>query len=253
MDPIKSTLVAWILACAILSGISHAQTNQNSADFRIDIDIYEDGETKPPINIKTIFIEGKYIELDDDRHRITVVDPGLGNITILDSAQRSKVNLEMNALESRFNGALQKMTEDERRKFASNGGPTLVGDLIVLGNDRLLYKFLPTTPEDPNIAIRYGDFANWSVRINALFNRTPPILRMQLNQILIDQRQLPSELRRITVLTPPTADQPLGKTKEIIARMFLNEKLSSDDRTRVASVLKSMNEYTKMSDKEFFQ
>ncbi len=253
MDSIRSKLVVWGLTCFLLAGGLHGQTIQNSTDFRIDIDIYEDGESKPPINIKTIFVEGKCIELDDERHRVTVVDPGLGNITILDSAQKSRVSLEMNAIESRFNGVLQKMTEDERRKFASNGGPTLVGELIVLGNDRLLYKFLPMTPENPNIAVRYGDFANWSVRINALFNRTPPVLRMQLNQILIDQRQLPSELRRITVLTPPSADQPHGKTKEIVARMFLNEKLSSDDRTRVASVLKSMNEYTKLSDKEFFR
>jgi len=159
----------------------------------------------------------------------------------------------MSALESQFNSVLQKLTEDERRKFSSNGEPALEGDLIVIGNERMLYKFRTIVPSNPDIAKSYGDFANWSVRINALFNHTPPFLRMQLNQMLIDQRQLPSELRRVTVLTPPSAELPQGKTKEVVARMFLNEKLSSDDRARVATVLKSINEYVKTSDKAFFR
>jgi len=252
MDTIRSIFAFWILSASICGGVACGQIPPSTAEFRIDIDIYED-EKKQPVKIKTIFTNGKYIELDDDRHRITVVDPGLGNITILDSALKSRVSLEMSALESQFNSVLQKLTEDERRKFSSNGEPALEGDLIVIGNERMLYKFRTIVPSNPDIAKSYGDFANWSVRINALFNHTPPFLRMQLNQMLIDQRQLPSELRRVTVLTPPSAELPQGKTKEVVARMFLNEKLSSDDRARVATVLKSINEYVKTSDKAFFR
>ncbi len=254
MDKIKILVLSAVLIFSIvgvpLTCLSQGQAIPNPAEFRIDIDIYND-EKKPPVNIKTIFTDGKYIELNDEGHRVTIVDPGIGNITILDTLQRSRVSFEMTALENQLNNVLQKMTEEERRKFSSNREPTLDGDLIVLGNDRMVYKFRPMTPNNPNIAISYGDFANWSVRINALFLEAAPILRMELNQLLIDQRQLPLELRRVKV-TPPSNSMPQGKTEEIVARMFLNEKLSQEDKSRVASVLKSMNEYTKTTDKEFF-
>jgi hypothetical protein len=254
IQPMKPIITFWVAVAALCGGIANAQVTTSSGDFRIDIDIYED-ENKAPINVKTIFTDGKYIEIDDDRHRITVMDTGTGNITILDSERKSRVSMEMSAIENQLNGVLQKLTEEERRKFSSNGEPTLEGDLIVMGNDRMRYKFKPITPSNPNVAVSYGDFANWSVRVNALFNRTPPflLLRMQLNQLLVDQRQLPAELRRITVLAPPSAELPNGKTKEVVARMFLNEKLSSEDKTRVASVYKSMHEYSKASVNEFFR
>ncbi len=224
-------------------GICHGQI-----DFRVDIDIYKD-EQKPPINsVQTIFAGGKYIEVDDNRKRVTVVDPGKGFITILDSQNESRVELNMADLERQLNSVLQNMSDEQRRSLSSDREPTIeVGNLFVIGNERLRYKFRPMTPANPIIATSYGDFANWSVRINALFNKTPPFIRMQLNQLLIDQRQLPSELRRVTVVDSQ------GKTEEIVARLILKENLSASDRTRVASVMKSMNEYKWTSEKEFFR
>ncbi len=222
-------------------------------DFRIDIDIYKD-EQKPPISsVQTIFADRKYIEVDEDRKRVTVVDPGKGFITILDSQNKSRVEVNMADLERQLNAALQNMSDEQRRALSSDREPMIEGDnLFVIGNERLRYKFRPITPANPMIATSYGDFANWSVRINALFNKTPPFIRMELNQLLIDQRQLPSELRRVTVV-PPNEKEPQGKTEEIVARLILKETLSASDRTRVASVLKSMNEYKWTSEKEFFR
>lgn len=222
-------------------------------DFRIDIDIYKD-EQKPPISsVQTIFADGKYIEVDDDRKRVTVVDPGKGFITILDSQNKSRVEVNMADLERQLNAALQNMSDEQLRGLSSDREPMIEGDnLFVIGNERLRYKFRPITPANPMIATSYGDFANWSVRINALFNKTPPFIRMELNQLLIDQRQLPSELRRVTVV-PPNEKEPQGKTEEIVARLILKESLSTSDRTRVASVMKSMNEYKWTSEKEFFR
>lgn len=234
-------------------GISFGQTTSHSPDFRIDIDIYED-EQKPPIsNVQTIFADGKYIEVDDKRNRITVVDPGKGFITILDSQNKSRVELNMAELDRQLNSVLQNMSDEQRRGHSSDGGATVeVDNLIVIGNERLRYKFRPITPANPTMATSYGDFANWSVRINARFNKTPPFIRLELNQLLIDQRQLPAELRRLTVI-PPNDKEPLGKTEEIVARLILKESLSTSDRTRVASVMKSMNEYKWTSEKEFFR
>ena len=238
----------------VVFGTAIGQSPTERADFRIDIDIYED-VSKPPIKqTQTIFASGQYIELEDDMRRVTVVDSKNGRITILDFNKKTLVHLEMPALENKFSSALAKMTEEQRRSFSSDGEPSLGADnYIDYGNERLRYKFRAVTPANPNIATSYGDFANWSVRINALFNQTPPLLRMQLNDLLISQRQLPAELRRITHIGPPNPKDPQGKTEEIVARLIYKESLSDNDRTRIATVLKSMGEYKPVTEKEFFR
>ncbi len=231
-----------------LTWIATGQTLAQMNDFRIDIDIYRD-ESQPPIRqTQTIFASGQYIELEDEVHRVTVIDPKSSRITILDSTRKALVHLEMPMLESRLDGALSRLTDEQRRAFSSDGEPSLGSDnYVVIGNERLRYKFRPMTPATPEIATSYGDFANWSARINALFNQTPPLLRMQLNELLISQRQLPAELRRLTVIGPQ------GKTEEIVAKLICKETLSSNDRTRIATVQKSMGEYKPVTEKEFFR
>lgn len=253
---IMKYIAAFPLATLFVSmiGIALGQSTNKTIDFRIDIDIYGD-VSKPPIKqTQTIFASGQYIELEDDTHRVTVIDPKNSRITILDSNKKTLVHLEMSALESRLSGALAKLTEEQRRWFSSDGEPSLGTDNYVdFGNERLRYRFRAVTPSNSEIATSYGDFANWSVRINALFNQTPPVLRMQLNELLISQRQLPAELRRLTVVGPQNDKDPHSKTEEIVARLIYKESLSDNDRTRIATVLKSMGEYKPLTEKEFFR
>lgn len=241
-----------LLQFLLMVGVAAGQSAPDMNDFRIDIDIYED-EKKPPVSsVQTIFSAGQYIELDDVNGRITVVDPSQGQITILDSKRKSFVRLEMADMERQLNRVRSGMTPDQLRKFSSDDDPVIEGDNYVsFGNEWFRYTFRPVTPANPNMATSYGDFANWSARINARYYNAPPFIRMQLNQMLMDQRQLPAELRRLTVV-PSKAETP-AKKEEIVARMIVKESLSESDRTRVASVMKSMDEYKKISDKEFFR
>ena len=233
-------------------GVAAGQSEPDRNDFRIDVDIYED-EKKPPVSsVQTIFSAGQYIELDDAKGRITVVDPGHGLITILDSKRKSFVRLEMADMERQLNQVRSEMTPDQLRKFSSDGEPVHEGDNYVsIGNEWFRYKFRPVTPANPSMATSYGDFANWSARVNARYYNAPPFIRLQLNQMLMDQRQLPAELRRLTVA--PSKTETPAKKDEIVARMIVKESLSENDRTRVASVMKSMDEYRKTTDKEFFR
>ena len=247
--------ILWITFFQLLSvsGIAQTQTSSASSEFRIKIDIYEN-ESKPPIkSVETIFVGGQYMEFDDNRGRITVVDPGKGRVSILNSEARTLVHLEMAVLEKQVNSILSEMTTEQRRKFSSTGEPTAdSAGFVSLGNTNLSYKFKTFTPPDPNVAIAYGDFANWSARVNARYYKVPPFIRMELNQLLMDLRQLPEELHRLTVITPPNQVDPVGKTEEIIARLFLTEALTNNDRSRVAGVLRSMTEFKINTEKEFF-
>lgn len=242
----------FLLQFLLMVVVAKGQSEPNINDFRIDIDIYED-EKKPPVNsVQTIFSAGQYIELDDAKGRITVIDPGHGQITILDSNRKSFVRLEMADMERQLSQVRHEMTPDQLRKFSSDGDPVLEGDNYVsIGNEWFRYKVRSLTPVNPNMATSYGDFANWSALVNARYYNTPPFIRMQLNQMLMDQRQLPAELRRLTVV--PSKTETPGKKEEIVARLIVKESLSENDRTRVASVLKSMVEYKKTTDKDFFQ
>ena len=252
MSVSKSMFSVFLVPFLLMMGVAVGQTKREATDFRIDIDIYDD-ERKPPVSsVQTIFSAGQYFELDDANGRVTVVDPGQGLITILDSNRKSLVSLEMASIEHQLDTVLSEMTIEQRRKFSSDGGPIDEGDNYVsIGNEWFRYKFRPVTPANPVIAINYGDFANWSARVNARYYNSPPFIRMQLNQMLIDQRQLPGELRRFTVV-PSKTDAP-AKKEEIVARLMVKESLSEKDRTRVASVLKSMDEYKKTTDREFFR
>ena len=248
----KPPLGVVIFQFLLMVGVAAGQSAPDKNDFRIDIDIYED-EKKPPVNsVQTIFSSGQYIELDDARGRITVVDPGQGQITILDSKRKSYVRLEMVDMERQLNQVRSEMTPDQLRKFSSDGEPVIEGDNYVsVGNEWFRYKFRPVTPANPSMATSYGDFANWSARVNARYYNAPPFIRLQLNQMLMDQRQLPAELRRLTVV--PSKSETPAKKEEIVARMIVKESLSENDRSRVASVMKSMDEYKKTTDKEFFR
>ena len=248
----KPPLGVVIFQFLLMVGVAAGQSAPDKNDFRIDIDIYED-EKKPPVNsVQTIFSSGQYIELDDARGRITVVDPGQGQITILDSKRKSYVRLEMADMERQLNQVRSEMTPDQLRKFSSDGEPVIEGDNYVsVGNEWFRYKFRPVTPANPSMATSYGDFANWSARVNARYYNAPPFIRLQLNQMLMDQRQLPAELRRLTVV--PSKSETPAKKEEIVARMIVKESLSENDRSRVASVMKSMDEYKKTTDKEFFR
>lgn len=248
----ESILGVFLCHFLLMVGVATGQTNREVTEFRIDIDIYDD-ERKPPISsVQTIFSAGQYVELDDAKGRVTVVDPGQGLITILDSKRKTLVSLDMANMEQQLNSVLSEMTPDQLRKFSSDGGPTDDGDNYVsIGNEWFRYKFRPITPANPIIATSYGDFANWSARVNARYYNSPPFIRMQLNQMLIDQRQLPAELRRFTVV--PSKTETPAKKEEIVARLIVKESLSEKDRTRVASVLKSMDEYKKTTDRDFFR
>jgi len=249
MKHTKSILGAFMSLFFLLPTLIFGQAK---SDFRIDVDIYEDERNKPVNSTQTIFTSGQYIEIDESGDRITVIEPTIGRITILDPKRKSMVHLEMNYIETQLNRVFSEMSAEDKSKFTAEGEPRMENDSsISLGNKRLRYRFKTTTPSNPMIATSYGDFANWSVRVNALFNKTPPFLRMQLNQLLIDQRQLPAELRRVTVV--PGKTESTDQTKEIVALLRCKESLSDDDRTRIASVYKSMAEFKLTSDKEFFR
>ena len=227
-----------------LAGARNATNAMPLKDFQIRIDIYID-DTKPPISsVQTIFSDGLTIELDDFAGRHTVVDSAKGRITLLDERKRSLVHLDMQVIETQLEKALALLTPQQQAAFAIQGPEREADNYISISNKSIRYTFQPTTAKK-EIAASYGEFSDWITKINGLYRHVPPQLRLQLNKMLVDQSQLPTELRRTIVGG--------NKPEVVIARLNLTESLSDLDRSRIAKILTSMQEFKPTSENEFFK
>jgi hypothetical protein len=70
-------------------------------------------------------------------------------------------------------------------------------------------------------------------------------MRLTLNEILMDQSQIPAVVRRQIVYS--------GKTEELVARLIVTESLTDVDRSRIADVFQWLNQYSVITDSEFFK
>jgi hypothetical protein len=236
-----------ILGTSFMSETALCQ--QPKTDFQIRIDVYTDESRRPDASLLTIFTSKLYIELDDldnQKGKCTVVDPGKGRITLLNRDKKNLVHLEMNAIKHQLARAMEVMSQEELARFQTDGSVTQEADgYFSIGNSNIRYVYLPI-PAKAEIATSYSDFTSWICRVNAVHPpKIPPQIRLQLNELLADQSQLPSVIKRQIKYS--------NKTTELVARLNLTESLSNADRSRVANVFQWMQEFSPVSENEFFK
>jgi hypothetical protein len=220
-------------------------------DFQIRIDLYSD-DSKPPINsLQTVFTDGLAIEFNDQQGRCTVVDSAKGRITLLDNERKILAHIDMQAIETQLDRAIDQMSEVQQKALSSDGPPIAESnEYFAISNAFVRYRFKPVATK-PEIATSYAEFTDWITRLYALHGpKMPPQMRLELNRLLAEQSQLPAELRRIIVYGAKT-EQP--RTEEIIARLIVTESLSDSDRSRVANVYRCMGEYKPTLESNFFK
>lgn len=215
-------------------------------DFQVRVDIYTDENLPPMATLQTYFTNRMYFEFDDQNGRCTVVDPMKGRVTLLDSKRKSLVHLEMSTIELQLDRALQLMTEQQLAMFQADGQVRQESQgYFSIGNAMMRYIYLPLATH-PEIATSYGDFTNWVCRVKALYPpNMPPQMRLMLNELLMDQSQVPSVVKRQITSG--------NKTEELVARLNITESLSAVDLGRIANVYQWLGQYTVVSDVEFFQ
>ena len=215
-------------------------------DFQIRVDIYSD-ESRPPVaTLQTYFTNRMYIEFDDQNGRCTVVDPMKGRVTLLDTKRKSLVHLEMSTIEMQLDRALQLMNEEQLGMFQADAEIRQEPEgYFSIGNAKMRYSYLPITTHG-EIATSYGDFTNWVCRVKALYPpKMPPQMRLMLNELLMDQSQIPSVVKRQIVHG--------GKLEELVARLNVTESLSDLDRSRIANIYQWLQQYTVVTDTDFFK
>lgn len=230
---------------------SHRNRISNNAEFQVRVDIYTE-DSKPPINsLQTIFVNSMAIEFDDQKGRYTIVDSQKQRVSILDRDRKVLVHLDMHAIDTQLDRAMQLMSAEQQVAFASDGAPVReADDYFSIGNANIRYRFRPIATS-PEIASSYAEFSDWVTRIYALHGpRMPPQIRLDLNKLLATQSQVPGELRR-TIVYGGKSERPVRE--EIIARMNITSSLSDNDKGRVASVYKWMQEFKPVTESSFFK
>ena len=219
----------WIQTVALLAVQVAGQSAAPSWDveFRIDTDVYAD-ESKPPIiSTKVMFLKDRILEWDDSHERLMVIDYPNQQIVLADFKSRRTCTLGMVEMESKLDALRAELTEDQIKQWSSMVPPSSEADgSEILQSERIKYQFRAVTPRISGMSTAYADFADWAVRVSAVYPPfKPPLLRMQLNQHCKELGRLPTEIR--------LWDLRAQSAQPLVARMLVQEGLTDKDKMRV--------------------
>ena len=231
-----------VIADEVKNGISAKST----CTFRIDTDIYSDPKKAPIKHTLTLFTESVYYDFEDgDSGRVTVIDPGRSRIILLDRRRQVKSEVMTEEILRTIDNArvqadakLSTVTLKDFQK--SSNGETVA----VVSNDSIEYRSTLYAPTVPDMASQYAEFANWSARLNSVYAPMPPYLRLDLNELIASRDMLPKELTR-------TSRKGIRQS-QLICRLRVNDRLSEDDRSRIARVGAMMAEFSTVPIKDYW-
>ncbi len=176
---------------------------------------------------------------------VVVMDHARQRITLLDQQQRHKFEIGHAELLSMV--ASMQASETLRARDTFLLEPKLTESFdpptgeLELASPRLGYRALGQVATDPQVVAQYYLFADWAARLNATDSRKlPPFARLQLNQAMKRRGWLPTQVHLdLTILT----DQRLQAT----AKHHTLLQLSANDRQRIESVQKQLNDFPAVS------
>jgi hypothetical protein len=231
--------------------------NATENAFRIDTDIYLD-ESKPPINTtQTVFLENRVIEWDDTNQRLLIVDYQDQSIQVADLKAQRKCKIKLGELKSRLEELREQMTQEQVSMWTSPGPAVMSEDgTLTLRCQRASYQFRTVVPFAPSMASDYAEFADWSVRLHAVYPPyKPPLLRMQLNEHLRAKQELPSEIRLSDprLSDPKSVENKQAVAKPVVARLIVQNSLNRQDHERIRDWEVLAGTLKTVTDAEYFR
>ena len=231
--------------------------NAKENAFRIDTDIYLD-ESKPPINTtQTVFLENRVIEWDDSNQRLLIVDYQDQSIQVADLKAQRKCKIKLGELKSRLEELREQMTQEQVSMWTSPGPAVMSEDgILTLRCQRASYQFRTVVPFAPSMASNYAEFADWSVRLHAVYPPyKPPLLRMQLNEHLRAKQELPSEIRLSDprLSDPKSVENKQAVAKPVVARLIVQNSLNRQDHERIRDWEVLAGTLKTVTDAEYFR
>ncbi len=233
----------------VISGIQSSALAQPS-DFRVETDVFSDGEKKPVQRTLTLFSGGIGYDIPrGDPSEITVVYPAQQRIVLLDAVRQVQTSIDLKLLTA--------FLESARKQAAGTGlavflrGAALVNvdaatKTVTVGDPQLRYEATLQQPDDESMAAQYAAFADALAQLNSWRSESvPPFARISLNAAIAEQKALPKEVIRKT---------RIGDQEVVVScRLLTNWRLAPEDQTRVAEIGKMLTSFQSVSHGDFFQ
>jgi len=226
---------------------SNVRENAKPASaFRVDADIYSDPKKAPIKHTLTLFVESVYYDFEDgELGRVSVIDPQRNRIVLLDRQRQVKSEVPTGEILSKIaNARVQadaKLSTATLKDFQDlpNGE-----SVAVVSNESIEYRSTLSAPTLPDMAAQYAEFANWSARLNSIYAPMPPYLRLDLNELIASRKMMPKELTRIT--------RKGIRQSQLTCRLQVNDRLSEDDRSKVARAGAMMADFRSVPINEYW-
>jgi hypothetical protein len=226
---LKVILTGWIM---LASTTAWAQVVRPA--FRIETDLYFEDAKQPTKQNLTLFYEGVFYDFARDmQDSITVIDPNGKRIILLDRKRNVQARIAMDEILAMENEAQKQLVDSELSTLIPKPELTKfdpASATLTIASPTLEYQAKCERPNNPDIAIQYAAFADWSSRLNAFYSDRPipPFARLVLNREVANRGLIPGEIRRIS--------SSRGKKNVVTSKLLSNWTISKDDEMRITKV-----------------
>jgi len=223
-------------------------------DFRVESDIYVNGDKEPLIEQLTLFQGELAYDFNlkgPGQKEITILDLEHGKIVLLDAQRRKKTDIRTAGLLD-FCAQIKTIgtREEEDGLFAPKFSTKLHPEqkVVELVSRRLTYRVSGIEPREAKAAERYHNFADWYARLNALRpGSLPPFGRLEVNRVLAEQGWLPERIERTIVLDA-------GFNKQTVrSEHVVDWLLSNTDRRRIQDAAGYLGSFQEVGLQDYLQ
>lgn len=231
-------LLSWAL---LLSTSAAAQ----QAAFRVETQV----QTQPVKRTLTLFSEGVGYDFAlDESGAITLIDPKRNRIVLLDPVREVKATLDMQELLGLVSKARQEVAQSGLAGLLESAKKTRFDEqtqTVYVGDEYMSYQATLQAPAQENMAAQYAQFADWSARLNAVFEpHFPPYVRLELNRLVAEVGKLPKRITRTT------QHQEQKSTIECI--LTANWRISTEDNEKIRRVGEMLVKFKDVTQAEYF-
>jgi len=221
------------LLIALVSASAPATAN----DFRIETRIFVGDQTEPSSENLTLFRGGQVYDFMPQADRATIYDKARGRVILLNTKDRTKCEMKSEQLFD-FTEDLKTLLGKQTDVLLKFGAEPRFEQSIdeatgatVFVSPFMTYKVEGTKPEGGETLKHYFDFADTSVRLNAMTNpgALPPFARLSINESLLKKGVIPT---KVSVMLPPR-QRFGGKTVSLRSDHRIQWRLIESDQWKI--------------------
>ncbi len=254
---LNSTFHSGLIGIALTLVLLGIGSQTLAQQFKLDSQVYQDGQTTPIGHSLTIFIDGLVYDIafspDDATSivEIVVYDSHTKSFEILDNKNNRRVHLEQFEIVRMLENQRQQGLQDERLIHLVR--PNLVEDVdlsegrLTMSNAMLRYDAKCEKLSDPIIQSQFYEFLDQYSRLSVSDpRRLPPFARLEFNQALMKYNLVPKAIH-LTLSGGDISKSDLA----LVSKHTLIKKLSDDDKKRVEQIRLSWPKMDKVSIADF--